>query len=130
MNKIKAIIKQPYCKAYITEIENTLESYQKRVNGYIECVEMPNAEGIDIILNEEGKINGMQPNIYLPEYEDCVMGPIVIVGYDNKGRHKGLTDKQISIVMDYLNKNHIKDINEFAIAAALGFVNIFKEPTL
>ena len=41
------------------EIENSLEAKQAFVGGYIEVVDIGN--GIDLICNEEGKINGMAP---------------------------------------------------------------------
>lgn len=113
--KITVIVKQPFSKPYVTEIENSLKSFQNIVGGYIECIEIPDAEGIDIILNEEGKIYGLAPNVYLPEYDDCIMGPIIVVAFDSSsGEHIGLNDKQISEVMHYLNDNHVKDFEQFA----------------
>ncbi len=112
--KIKAIIKQPFSRPYVAEIENSLESYQKIVGGRIECIDIPNTENIDIILNEEGKLDNLAPNVFLPEYEDCVMGPIVVVGVNpRQGRHIGLNNKQISDAMNYLNNNHVKSIEQF-----------------
>ena len=34
------------------KIENKLSAYQKAVNGYIECIDLPN--GTTIVCNEEG----------------------------------------------------------------------------
>lgn len=120
MSKIKVIIKQPFARPCVTEIENSLESYQKIVEGRIECIDMPNTNGIDIILNEEGKLNGMAPNIFLPEYSDCIMGPIVIVGFNpSRGNHLGLSNKQISDAMSYLNANHVRSLEHFVRSLGL-----------
>ena len=114
MSKIKVIIKQPFARPCVTEIENSLESYQKIAGGLIECIDMPNTKGIDIILNEEGKLYGLAPNVFLPEYNDCVMGPIVIVGFNqSRGNHLGLSNKQLSEAMNYLNTNHVKNMEHF-----------------
>ncbi len=111
MSKITAIVKQPFSDAYVTEIENSLESYQKLVNGWIECIEMPNVENVDIILNEEGKLLGLAPNVIVPEYRDCLMGTIVVVGLNlRRGTHVGLNNEQIPQAMDYLNKNSVKNM--------------------
>ena len=120
MSKITAIIKQPFSRPYVAEIENSLESYQKLVGGLIECIDMPNTNGIDIILNEEGKLNGMAPNVFLPEYYDCIMGPIVVVGFNpSRGNHLGLNNKQISEAMNYLNANHVRSMEHFARSLGL-----------
>lgn len=114
MSKITAIIKQPFSKPYVTKIDNSLENYQKIVGGFIECIDIPHATNIDIILNEEGKLNKMAPNIFLPEYDDCIMGPIVVVGFNpSRGSHIGLNNKQISEAMNYLNNNQVRSIEQF-----------------
>lgn len=45
----------------VIEIEDNLESMQKLVGGYIEEY-MPFEDEVAIVCNEEGKINGLQPN--------------------------------------------------------------------
>lgn len=111
MSKITAIVKQPFSSPYVTEIENSLESYQKLVNGWIECIEMPGTENVDIILNEEGKLLGLSPNVIMPEYRDCLMGTVVVVGFNpSRGSHLGLSKEQISYAMNYLNKNSARDM--------------------
>lgn len=113
--KITAIVKQPFSRPVVTEIENSLPSFQQLVKGRIECIEMPNVRNVDIILNEEGKLDGMVPNVFLPEYEDCIVGPIVVVGYNpRRGTHLGLSPEQISQAMAYLNNNHVRSIEQFA----------------
>ena len=45
----------------VIEMEDNLESMQKLVGGYIEEY-MPFEDEVAIVCNEEGKINGLQPN--------------------------------------------------------------------
>ena len=44
----------------VKEIQNDLASLQAEVGGLIECISFPN--GCVAVCNEEGKLNGMQPN--------------------------------------------------------------------
>lgn len=69
--------------AEIITIPNTLKSLQEQVGGYIECA-YPSCDPIGIILNEEGKIEGLPLNraLYTEEGEmyDIVAGPMLVVG--------------------------------------------------
>jgi len=107
-NLIKAIIKEPYKKAIVSEISNELKPLQDIVGGYIEVVPFPNVDGVDIIVNEEGKIHKLQGNLFLPEYQDCVVGTCVIASYNDEGDFKSLSDKQIKQVNDYIENFQIE----------------------
>lgn len=79
------------------KIENELSVYQKAVNGYIECIDLPN--GATIICNEEGKINGEKLNRILyndaGEIVDVVAGNMVVVGFNaDEGEFISLTSEQ------------------------------------
>ena len=56
--KINIIMLEPGKKAYLKEIDNTLESLQREVEGYIEAI-YPFEEEVCLVCNEEGKMNGM-----------------------------------------------------------------------
>lgn len=78
-------------------IENELSAFQKAVDGYIECIDLPN--GATIICNEEGKINGLPLNRAIRdengEILDIVAGNMVIVGFDaEEGEFVSLTAEQ------------------------------------
>lgn len=78
-------------------IENDLSSYQKAVDGYIECIDLPN--GATIICNEEGKINALPLNRSIKGEDggivDIIAGNMVIVGFNaEEGEFISLTDKQ------------------------------------
>lgn len=61
---IKVVYKKPNEKAYELEIENTLEKLQELVDGYIEIIPM---DDIYMIVNEEGRLRNLKPNILIGE---------------------------------------------------------------
>ncbi|WP_317854402.1 DUF3846 domain-containing protein [Chakrabartyella piscis] len=69
--------KEPYVK----EIESDLKSLQNEVEGLIEPIYMD--DGNLIIVNEEGKINGMEPNRWLGD-TDIICGPFFVCGDDGE----------------------------------------------
>lgn len=106
--KIIVLIKEPYKEPYVKEIENTLKAKQEIVDGYIECVSLPKIKGVDVFVNEEGKLQNLEGNFWLPHYDDCVVGTCFMVGYDNRnGDSKSLTDKQIKFCKEYIKNFEI-----------------------
>ena len=65
------------------EISNELESLQKEVGGYIECI-YPFDDEVGLICNEEGKLEGLHSNRGLydenGELYDIIAGNFLIVG--------------------------------------------------
>ena len=60
-NKILVVIKEPGCPARVDPMfDNTLESFQEAVGGYIESVTF--ATDVVIICNEEGRIKNLPEN--------------------------------------------------------------------
>jgi hypothetical protein len=87
-----------------------LASLQKIVDGYIEVPYLSNRfaeEGIDVIINEEGKLIGLEPQMVIMQKEtykllDLVMGNCIFASHDEEGNTTGLTDKQIKIIKEEL----------------------------
>ena len=102
--KVRILIKEPNKEPYEKVVDDELETFQEIVGGYIECVEMPGVKNVDIIVNEEGKLDRLKGNFWLPEYEDCIVGTCYIVGYNpDEGTNVDLTDKQIKQVKKYID---------------------------
>jgi len=90
----------------IKEVESIeYETLSTAVNGMIELVSIN--EDIDMWLNEEGKLIGLEPNVIatiiwnkvFPNF-DVVMGDVIITGgADEEGNTTGLSDKSIQDVM-------------------------------
>ena len=89
------------------DIDNTLESLQNIVGGYIEIPFLSETfyeYDIDMIINEEGKlIDGMNPEIVVlkkgtENILDIVYGNILFASHDNEGETVGLDEEQITII--------------------------------
>jgi len=77
MAKIKVIIKRPDEEyGHVTHISARLENLQNTVGGYIETV--PVIKGVILICNEDGKLNDLEPNIWL--HGDLILGTVIICG--------------------------------------------------
>ena len=94
---IKVVIVEPNNPARIELIPNALETFQEIVGGYIECVR---EEGFDIIINEEGKLEELEPNFGLYGGKDFVAGTAIFSGVDyDSGEFKSLTDEQTKFIL-------------------------------
>ena len=82
-NKMTAVVCRPGESAVIEEIGCGLEDLQHFVDGYIECV-YPFDDDVVLIVNEEGKINGLPFNRALRgedgEIYDVIAGAFLILG--------------------------------------------------
>lgn len=80
---MKVVICEPLQEARIAEIEASLESYQKIVDGYIEAV-YPWKDPVALVCNEYGKLNGSPAcrALTLPDGDiyDLVFGTFFICG--------------------------------------------------
>lgn len=75
---MRIVYKEPGKSPEIREVSNDLSTLQGLVGGLIEHLEV--YEGLGMIINEEGKLNGLYPNFYSPLYKDVIVGPAVFVG--------------------------------------------------
>lgn len=82
-NKITVLVVEPEKAPYVKEIDNTLESLQHEVGGYIQVV-YPWSEPVGLICDEESKLKGAPLNRALRddsgEVYDIVAGTFLIVG--------------------------------------------------
>jgi|LGVE01.1.fsa_nt_gb hypothetical protein len=108
MGKIKVLIKEPYKKAEVKEVGDDLKNWQALVGGTIQVVAMPGVEEVDIICNDEGKLEALDGNFFLPEYEDCIVGTAVMVSYNDEGDFIGLNDEQIKLAKSYVEEYELK----------------------
>lgn len=78
MSEIRVIIKKPGEPPVSAQIENTLESLQETVGGYIETVTM--SRDVVIICNEEGRIKGLPFNCRVGGHD--FVGTIIFAGIE------------------------------------------------
>lgn len=94
---IRVVLLEPHQMAKTVEVKNTLEGLQELVKGDIEPF-YPFEEEICFICNDEGKINGMEPNraIYDEDHNmiDVLFGPGFICSCSGEN-FGSLSDEQI-----------------------------------
>ena len=77
------LVVEPMKKPYVKVIENSLESLQEAVGGYIEAV-YPWSEPCAIVCDEESKLKGKEPNRALRDEDgqiyDVVAGTFLVIG--------------------------------------------------
>ena len=97
---MKVLKVEPMKKPEVVEMKQDLESLQKAVDGYIECV-YPFDDEVAIVCNEEGKLNGLTLNRAIMDEDgeeilDIIAGTFLIVGArDDDDKFSSLNDKQI-----------------------------------
>lgn len=95
---MRVVIKRAGGYPVVTEVENTLETYQEIVGGWIETFPfyMFRQFGVLCVCNEEGKFrDNCELNfIYKGDY---IFGDVFFVGVDGE-EFAGLTDRQIKTI--------------------------------
>lgn len=113
MSKITVLVVEPEKKPYVKKIDDTLESLQHEVGGYIQAV-YPFEEQVALIVDEESKLKNAPLNRALRDDNgniyDIISGTFLIVGLteDNFGS---------------LSEEHIKRFSEIFETPEM-FVNI------
>lgn len=109
MEKIKVLVVEPEKEPYIKEIDNTLEGLQNEVDGFIEVLELE--RHVDVILNEEGKINNLPFNRAVNN--DVLCGTFIVTGEKN-GDTISLSDEMIDKYKEYFKlSNHQQIIEKY-----------------
>lgn len=106
--EVKAVVLKPNEKPYVTKLKNELKTYQKIVDGLIDIVSLD--DEIDIIVNDEGLLMQLKPNIMNP-YDDnnsFLVGNCIFVSHDEEGNCKSLSREQISRVMEKIEELRYK----------------------
>lgn len=110
--KLRILMKRVNQEPEEMEIEDTLEAKQALVDGLIEVVYV--SEGLLLICNEEGKLDGLLPNLVF-EF-DYIAGDCFFIGDDyENGDFKSLTDEQIEEVKELCEKHkfvYLYDLDE------------------
>ena len=89
-NKIRVLKIEPGEMPYEKEMVNDLEGIQAEVGGLFECVYLE--DGCIAVVNEEGKLNGMELNRRIGN--DVIAGPFFISGDSEDREYVSLTDAE------------------------------------
>ncbi len=96
MNTITIAIKKPYEPWEMLEVEDALPTYQKIVGGYIEhFLNVGPNRDIALFCNEEGKLKGMEPNFYVPQLNDMIVGPVFAARSGDEGELESLDEDDL-----------------------------------
>lgn len=130
-NKIRILVVEPFKEPYQIKIEHTLKNLQKIVDGYIEILQLEH--NVDIICNDEGKINKLPLNRFV-DY-DIIAGTFIIAGYKDS-ETISLSKKQIKkykevfkldkhkkymrfLFQNSRNEKFLKDVDKIGILKAI-----------
>ena len=128
-NKIRIIIKKPYEKAEIIDMDNSLDKFKKIIGcRTAEFCIFPQGKDIAMIIDDDGKYMQPHGNFVVPEFQDIIVGPCIFIATDRNGETIGLDDKQTKIITKYLNDfelqqgEHIdSDFEDLLIKATIKF---------
>lgn len=107
MAKIKVYSLEVGKKGYIKEIDNTLESFQKEVGGYIEILSIDMECVLDLICNEEGKIKSLPLNrawLFEGEVVEVIAGNCFITRHDEDGSSASIEESDIPKIEETLKQ--------------------------
>lgn len=96
---ISIVVKNVGEDAQVMEIDSSLQALQDIVGGHIEMVHF--AGGVYLICNEEGKLEGLDPNFLCNG--DIICGNACFVGIDEEGDTASLNEEEKEFLMDYLD---------------------------
>lgn len=118
---MKIITKKVNEAPKVQEVEKLeLADMQELVGGYIEHLD---CGGLDMWLNEEGKLHGLLPNLvtfYGKEATDVVVGDVFFTACDDDGETIGLTDEQVDDIMNRFGSLMLLEVgNEFVLAQTI-----------
>lgn len=106
MEQLRVVVKEPQnAKEKEMLIDHSNEAIQKIVGGYYEAFSHPELEGVVILCNENGKLQGLEQNIWMENLGfggEWVVGNIIFVGYDGEGEFVNLTDRQIEDITTFI----------------------------
>lgn len=94
IKKLKVVVKRPAEKPLVMEIDNTLEAQQKLVGGLIEVIPSYPFGDYHFIINEEGKLQELSPNIQYGQH-DFIAGTLIVTKADHiMGEFLSLSDDE------------------------------------
>lgn len=110
---ITVVIKYPNKPATVENIIKNNKTYEKIVEGYIAAVPFPGSERhMDLLMNDEGKMIHMEPNLYSPEYKNIFVGPLIAIGVAEKDLSwRSLTSAEIGVAIEYFRAYGINQSN-------------------
>lgn len=101
--QMEVLMVEPGKYPYVTTIKNELEAMQKAVGGYIEAISLE--DGNVIILNEEGKLMGLEGNRALGD--DILVGPFLLQALMENTLYHFRKNIRNCMKNDFMNRNSL-----------------------
>lgn len=79
---MRVLVKNPGKDPNTMVITNNLHLLQQLVDGPIEVHTL--TDGLVMIVNEEGKLKGLEPNFYVDRLKDTILGTAIFCGQDGE----------------------------------------------
>lgn len=79
---MRVLIKNPGEDPHTMVITSDLHLLQQLVGGLIEVHTL--TDGLVMIVNEEGKLKGLEPNFYVDRLKDTILGTAIFCGQDGE----------------------------------------------
>jgi hypothetical protein len=99
---VSVVIVEPNKPAKVKVIKNTLEAKQIIVGGQIECL---GYDGYDILFNENGKFEDLEPNFGIFNGKDYIAGTAIFIGMDyDSGEFISLSPEQRAGIVSQFNR--------------------------
>lgn len=109
-DKLRVVVKEPLKEPEIRLIGKELADLQAVVEGHIEAIPFVDTN-LCIYLNEEGKLKGLMPNLYLSHLGhiyDVVVGTVVVCKIDEEGNDVSLDQHECFQVILELERMAIR----------------------
>lgn len=112
-NKIRIIYKEPGKAPEWRTVQNDLHVFQDLVGGYIAAVQWDNTHYM--VVNDEGKLQGLGHNFVWFEAADAIAGPCFWVAIKSDGFASITDDSLLDEIADYTgfgpDDDYLDDIN-------------------
>ena len=79
---MRVLMKEPGKDPRTMVIPNDLGTLQQLVDGCIEVHKL--TDGLVLIVNEEGKLKGLEPNFFVAALDDTILGTAIFCGEDGE----------------------------------------------
>lgn len=109
---------------------NTLDALQEQVGGLIEIphiVKAFNDLDIDMVINEEGKLLGLEPTLAIlrgHKIVEIICGPVLFVSHDDEGNTVSLNNNQSKYLMETVFKAEVVGIQIGDELKLMKYINV------
>ena len=105
-DKIKVLIKEPGEEVHEALIRNELSEFQNLVDGYIEIISPLKNKNIVSVINDFGKVIGLQHNFIFTD-KDIICGTAIFTKTNSDGDFVSLKKRDVLQIEKYLKTRSI-----------------------